>query len=307
MSINIKNKNIIYSIIIIALIIAIFICSVTVIPSSAKGLKFTLGSISDTILDPGLHFKIPFAQSIEVITIRPLQLNYYIEVGDGGAITKDNQTIGAKIIAFYKYKANDIVNMWQDFGEEKIKSLVSNSIIEGFKVVIGRYTIFELPTSQDTIVKDSFDVIRERLLNYPVELTDLKITNYDWSSEFDKQIQETMRKAQEVKQKEQELLITELDAQKKVKQAEADKLATIAIAEGDKQSALLRADAKKVEGEAIRVYNEAISRNMQLELELRRLAIEEKRVEKWNGAYVPNNNYMPIPYNYGVVQGQARP
>ncbi len=298
------SKNMIYTIVVVVIIVALVALSITVIPSSSKGLKFTLGSISDTILEPGMHFKIPLVQTIEVVTIRPLQLNYYIEVGKGGAITKDNQTIGADIIAFYKYKAHDLVDMWQDFGEEKMKSLVSNAITEGFKIVIGRYTIFELPISQEKIVKDSFDVIKGRLADYPVELTDLKVVNYDWSDEFDKQIQETMRKAQEVKQKEQELLITELDAQKKVKQAEADKLATIAIAEGEKQSALLRADAKKVEGEAIRIYNESISRNMQLELELRKLAIEEKRVEKWNGQYVPNNNYMPVPYNYGVVQGQ---
>jgi len=42
-----------------------------------------------------------------------------------------------------------------------------------------------------------------------IELSDFKLTNFDWSEDFDAQIKATMQRAQQVKQKEQELLITE--------------------------------------------------------------------------------------------------
>jgi hypothetical protein len=103
-----------------------------------------------------------------------------------------------------------------------------------------------------------------------------------------------MEKAQQVKQAEQELLITQQNAQKKVKEAEADKQAT-----------QLQAEAKALEGEGIRKYNDSVATNWDIELKKLQLQIELKRVEKWNGIYVPNNMYGPIPVNTsGGVQGK---
>jgi len=153
------------------------------------------------------------------------------------------------------------------------------------------------------------------LKQYPVILTDMKLTNYDWSDEFDKQIALTMEKAQQVKQKDQELQITQLEAQKKVKEAEAEKTAlitkaegekqaTITAAEAEKQAAILGADAKAAEGEGIRKYNQSLAATLEIQLQLRKLDIEMTRVQKWNGQYVPNNRYGPIPVDTkGGIKG----
>ena len=63
----------------------------------------------------------------------------------------------------------------------------------------------------------------------------------------------------------------------------------------------------ELKGEGIRKYNQAITanpKNMELEIKLKELEIEKLRVEKWNWEYVSNNNYMPVPYNYGNLQGK---
>ena len=122
---------------------------------------------------------------------------------------------------------------------------------------------------------------------YPVIIDDVKITNYDWSAEFDAQIAMTMTIAQEAKQQEQELKKIEISAQQIVVQAEANKRAEE-----------LNADALAMKGEGIRKYNQAITsnpKNMELEIRLKELEIEKLRVEKRNGIYVSKNNYAPIP------------
>ena len=137
---------------------------------------------------------------------------------------------------------------------------------------------------------------------YPITISELKITNYDWSDDFDKQIATTMERAQQVKQKQQELLIAEQEAQKKVKEAEAEKTALITRAEGEKEAAILIKDAKAAEGEGIKLYNEAVQKNMILEIELRKLEIERIKAQRWSGQYVPINNYGPIPVQTGNLQ-----
>lgn len=289
-------KNILLGTLLFLFVITIF-GGFEIVNSGNKGLRFTMGSLSNTIENEGIVFKIPLLQEVKEVTIQPIQIDYTVEVGPDGAISKDNQTIGANITIFYKYSEDRLADMWRNFGEDRLKSILTQTLRENFKKTIGAYTIFDIANIQEKIrleVSDNFkaDVNRG---NYPVVITEIKIVNYDWSPQFDAQIQETMSRAQQVKQKEQELLIAQNEQQKKVKEAEAEKQALITKAEGEKEAAKLRADAKALEGEGIRKYNESVATNWNIELKKMELEIEKNRVEKWNGIYVPNNMYGPIP------------
>jgi len=275
--------------------------SMKTVNSDVRGLKFTFGAISEQALDPGLHFKIPMVQTIQNVSIQPIEIKTEISVDGDGAITMDKQTIGANLTLFYVYDKDRLPLMWKDYGEEKLQTILEKSMTEAFKVQVGLYDIFVLPLTQDTIRSKTLRQIRSMVSKYPLTVTELKITNYDWSEDFDNQIKETMNRSQQVKQKEQELLITEQEVQKKVKNAEAEKTATITRAEGKKISAGLEAEAKALEGEGIKKYNDAVAKNMTLEIELRKLRIEEIKAERWNGQYVPTNNYGPIPIETGAI------
>lgn len=291
------------SLLILGLILAFFIFKpFTIIGPSERGIRVVLGKASNTLLKPGLTWKVPLFHSIETFTIKPMEVPVQVEVGPNGAITKDNQTIGANITAFYKYDPDGMYNMYTTYGEEKIKSIFMKSVMESFKADIGQYTIFELPTKQEQISATVKNLIKTKIAEYPIELTELKITNYDWSDEFDNQIQQTMERAQQVKQKEQELLIAQQEAQKKVKVAEANKTATITEAEGKYESAILNAKAKEADGQGIKKYNEALRATLDIEVALRQLKIDQTKAERWNGQYVPINNYGPIPVQTGALQ-----
>lgn len=110
--------------------------------------------------------------------------------------------------------------------------------------------------------------------DYPVIIDDVKITNYDWSDDFDNQIAMTMKIAQEAKQQEQELKKIEISAQQQVVQAEANF-----------QAEKLNADALVAKGDGIKLYNQAIVGNpksMQFELEMKQYEVELARIAKWN-------------------------
>jgi regulator of protease activity HflC (stomatin/prohibitin superfamily) len=274
-----------------------------VVKAGSKGVMLTLGKVTN-IVNPGLAWKLPIFQDIVHVTTQPIQIEQKIEVGPGGAITKDNQTVGLNMVYFFKYKSDQIKSVYQDYGLERLKSIITNSGIECFKTEIGLHAIFDIPVNQAKIQNSVINNLRMKLSNYPIDITDLKIINFDWSDEFDKQIQSTMHSAQEVKKKEQELLVTEQEAQKLVKQATAEKEALITKAEGERGAAILMAEAKSAEGEGIRNYNKSIQANMSQEIEFRKLEIEKIKAEKWNGEYVSTNNYTPIPIQNGSLLGK---
>jgi len=279
----------------IAIMLIIMFNPVTIVQEGHRGLKFNLGKVNNTVLNPGITLRMPIIQKIKTIKITPKVVDTEIGVDAGGAITSDNQTIGVSIKAFYKYKIDELPKMWSNYGEDRIEEMMKANVTEAFKGVIGDYKIFEIPVQQEKIRAKVLKTIIEKAANLPIEVTELNILNYDWSDEFDASIAQTMQRAQQVKQKEQELLITEQEAQKQVKLAEAQKQSLITEAEGKKESAKLNAEAKILEGEGIQKYNQLIASNLSVEIKLKELEIEKIKAERWNGEFVPNNMYGPIP------------
>ena len=295
--------------IVVVLFLAIFLIWVmspfTIIDTGNKGIVLKWGAIQDEVLDEGFHMCMPIKTRIKKVTIQPVLIEIEIPVGINGAITKDNQTVGATINTFYIYKKESLVDMWKNYGIEQIENIINTTVRETFKIVIGQYDIFTVAENKAKIKLELEEKVASEMTNYPVSITELKINNYDWSDDFDAQIEITMKKAQQVKQAEQELLITEKNAQKQVKEAEAQKTALITKAEGMKEAEALNAEAKALEGEGLRNYNESIRATKDIEIMIRELAIEQERVDKWNGIYVPNNMYGPIPVDtQGGVQGR---
>lgn len=288
---------------IIVLIVILAINPIVKVDATERGLVLQWGALSDKILEPGIHIRIPFKDQIKTVTIQPIKIDHVVVVGNDGAITKDNQTVGADLTIFYKYKQDELINMWENFGEEKIQSIMNSTLRESFKSTLGGYDIFVLPTKQDEIQQKVYQILQEKMAGYPIEMTELKIVNYDWSEQFDKQIAETMNRAQQVRQAEQTLLIAEQEAQKQVKQAEAEKTAMITRAEGEKEAVKLQAEAKELEGLGIKKYNEAVQANWTIELKKLELQIEKERVAKWNGQYVSEVHYGPIPLQSGSTLG----
>lgn len=274
-----------------------------VVDTGNMGLYFKMGALQDEVRKPGINWKTPFVHRIKEVTIQPIQVDYEIAVDSNGAITKDNQTVGAKVTLFYKYDENRLVEMWRQFGEDKLKGIVVSTVKENVKEVIGTYDIFEIAQVRDEITGKVWEKVLADLVDYPVVLTELKMVNYDWSTAFDTQIEATMKRAQEVKQKQQELLIAEQEAQKQVKVAEAEKTATVTRAEGKRDAALLEAEAKAAEGDGIRKYNQAVQSNWAIEKEKINLEIEKIKAEAWNGQYVSQVHYGPIPVQTGNILG----
>lgn len=289
------------TVIIVVIILILFNAGIHKVDSGHKGLRFTMGALENREIGEGIVYIIPFIQSLEKITIQPQELSYTITTGTDAAISKDNQSIGATISIFYKYIEGQLVDMRRNTGEKQVREILKQTSFEQFKQVIGAYTIFDVASQQDDISRSLFSAVESKL-NLPVRIEKLLITNYDWSDQFENQIEQTMKRAQEVKQKEQELLIAEQEAQKKVKEAQADSSAQVARAGGEYTSAKLLADAKKEEGRGISEYNEQIMKYADFEIRLRELAIRELEMKRWNGAFVPTNNYGPIPVQTGSLQ-----
>lgn len=252
-----------------------------------------------------LHFKVPLMETVKLYSIVPQQMEMRIPVWDAWAITKDNQTIWVDMTIFYRYDDEDIINIAKNYGTKVLEENLKQNVTKAFKESVGKLTIFDVAEKQNELNTSTLELAKKYVNNYPVTIDDIQITNYDWSAEFDKQIQETMKIAQEAKQQEQNLKKIEIEAQQQVKQAEAEKQAKIIKAEAEKEAQQLQADALRIKWEWEKAYNDLITAktvNMEYQIKMKELEIEEKRVQKWDWHYVSTNNYWPIPVASSTLQ-----
>ena len=300
----------------VVLILALFFNPFYMIGSTQRGLVVEFGKVSDTVVESGLHIRIPVYQTIKQISVSPKKMETEIPVGPRGAITRDNQTVGVTVTSFYKYKADQLPHLYRDITLSQMDDMVEKAKLEAVKSTIGTYDIFSLAEKTEELSGKVVALWREKLADQPVELVALNLTNWDWDDKFDDQIRLTMEKAQQVKQSAQDLEKSKNEYQKDVEKAKADAEMTLASATAAANKTRLDADASlyqkikeaeglKVTGEATRKFNAALAENLNVELKKRELDNEAARISKWDGRYVPNNMYGPIPVNTrGGVQGE---
>lgn len=279
---------------IVAMVLIIFgvYSSFTVVSPSERGVEVMLGDVTGDVLLPGMHFHPPFISTIKKYSIVPKGMSTTFSVGKDGAITKDMQTVGSQVAVFYRYDEAKIMDAVKKYSDSIIENAITRSLVASVKESVGKYSIYELVENQDKITQDVTNSLNSKLSEFPIELTQLTISNWDWSDDFDKQIKETMNRTQQVRQAEQELKLEETNAQKQVAVAEAAKKAAEQNAEAELIKAQKAAEAKRIEADALAYYNGKVAQNYNVEIKLKELEIELERAKKWDGRQVPE--YVPI-------------
>lgn len=325
------KKLTIGAIVFVVLIVLAF-ASLTVISPTQRGVKVTLGKAGDTVIQPGLVMKTPFIQSVKKYDLSPKQLEMKFSMGQDAAVTSDMQSVACEMVVYWTYDESKILDIVNGYSDSTIKSLVKDNTLGAVKEVIGKYSIYDIVEKQEEVTEKVKAALVARLDKYPVTISNATINNWDWSQEFDAQIANTMKMAQQVKVAQQELEVTKQQAQKQVAEANAAKekaeieakmrvtvaeqeaLAREKQAQGQANAAKVTADAeaykakvaadaeayaREVEGKAEAAYYANLAKQASTIESLRKLDIEATRAQNWNGVEV--STYLPLAANGTLV------
>lgn len=293
-------KRLIVTGVVLVAIVVVCVNSCTVVSPNERGVKVTLGQVEGDVIQPGMKFHAPFITRIRKFRLEPKTYEVSFSCGSDGAITKDMQTVGSTVAVRYIYdekRIMDIVTRYQN--DQVIQGAMRDNVKASLKETVGQYSIYDLVEKQNEVTSKVAQAMLTRMADYPIDISQTTITNWDWSDDFDKQIKETANRAQEVKKAEQDLKLAEQNAQKQVKEAEAKKAAIEQEAEAALIKAQKEAEAKKVEADALAYYNSKVAQNYQVEIKLKELEIELEKAKKWDGRQVPE--YVPLTAAGGIV------
>jgi len=288
---NLKMLKAIMAIVIIFMCVLITTCSgCDIVQQRERGISYHLGKVEGDVIQPGLVWHAPFVTSIKCYSIAPKTFEVTFSVGNDGAITKDLQTVGTTVNVKYAYDEQRIKEIALFYGDSVIESAMNTKILSSTKAVVGNYTIYELIEKQTEVTGKIREKIIAELNSYPIVISTIDITNWNWSEDFDRQIKETAQRTQQVKTAQQEAEIAGAQAQKQIKEAEARKQA----AELDAQAEIARAngdaEAKKIKADAQAYENQKIAQNLSVMQAQWKYEIDLEKAKRWNGKEVSDQS-----------------
>jgi regulator of protease activity HflC (stomatin/prohibitin superfamily) len=212
--------------------------SVKLVNQYERGLIENWGAFTK-IVDPGLHFLIPFMQKIYRVNMR----EQVIDVPPQEIITEDNVVVNVDAIVYYQIMdPKRAIYEIEDF-ELAIVKLAQTTL----RNVVGEMTLDTCLTSREKINNDLRQILDEATDKWGTKVNRIEVQRIDPPID----IQEAMHKQ---KTAEQERRQARLQATGRKEAAEQDKESTILVAEGRSQSILLVAEA---EAKAIKLVSEA--------------------------------------------------
>ncbi len=266
-----KSKAPLIAVIAVAAALAVIavIASIKIVPAGCTGVVTTFGEVSNTSLTEGLHFVIPFAQKVEIISNK---IQIYETTAD--AVSKDLQSVSTKIAVNYRIRSEASARIFREIGVDYKDVILMPTVQEGMKSVCAKYNAEQLISQRASVAEEIKVELEGKVSEYGIEIEKFNIVNFDFSKEFNDAIEAKQVAEQNLiktrTEQNQEIVVAEAEAKKKVIQAEADAKNRVVAAEAEAKAIKAKADAQ---AEA----NKTISASLNPSL------IQYQTIEKWNG------------------------
>lgn len=249
--------------IIVALIIGFLIFqSVTIIQAGHRGVVLQLGAVQPQVFDEGLHFRIPFIQ-----TVIPMEVRVQKSETSQTSASRDLQTVATTIAVNHHLDGNNVNRLYQEVGMDYAARIVDPAIAEALKAVTAQYTAEELISKRSEVSAKVKEVLKEKLASYYIVLDEINIREFKFSEEFDRAIE-----AKQVA--EQQALKSKLDLER------------IKI---EKEQEITKAQAQ---AEALRLQKQEVTPEL---IQLRQIEAQLEAIRRWDGK-LPNVTGGATPF-----------
>ncbi len=226
------------------------------------GIKVRLGKIVDSYSE-GLYFKIPFVEKIDRFSIRIQRADI-----ETSAFSNDMQTIVVDMVVNHRIEKGTVVSIYRNLGPDYVKTVIDPITQEAVKSITAKYSAEKIISNRADVTREMDQVVKSRLEEKQIIVTDLSITNFEFTPDFLKSVEDKQ--------------IAEQMAKKAEKDVERVKKEAIQVIE--------RAGA---EAESLRLQREAVSDQL---IELRKVEAQIKAIEKWNGVLPQYTGGGAVPF-----------
>ncbi|WP_159882021.1 prohibitin family protein [Paenibacillus puerhi] len=250
------------SVIVVIVLVILAFRAFTIVEAGHRGVVLQLGAVQPQVLEEGLHFKIPFVQKVIPVEIR-------VQKAESSQVSasRDLQTVTTTLAVNYHLEGTTVNNLYRTVGMEYRARIVDPAISESLKAVTAQYTAEDLISKRSEVSSKVKEALTAKLGLYNMVLDEINITEFKFSEEFDRAIEQKQ--------------IAEQNALKSKLDLERIKI--------EKEQEITRAQAQ---AEALRLQKQEVTPEL---IQLRQIEAQLKAIEKWDGK-MPNVTGGATPF-----------
>ena len=232
--------------------------AVQIVDAGHRGVLLHWNAVDTSVppLEEGLHFVMPFADSVVQMEVRTLKY-----VKPTTSASQDLQTVSTSVTVNYHPAPDSVHHLYQGVGLDYENRIIQPAVEEVVKQVTANYNAEELITKRPAVKADIEREITDRLADFNIVTEVISITDFQFSTLFAAAIEAKVEAEQNALKAENDLLRIEVEARQIEQQAQGEANANIARANG--------------EAEAIRIINEALAQNPNY--------LEWLKTQSWDG------------------------
>jgi prohibitin 2 len=234
----------------------------TQVGAGERGVVLNFGAVKDTVLNEGLHFRIPVQQQIIIMDVKVQKVTSVAP-----AASSDLQDVSSEVVLNYHIIPDKANKIYQSLGIYFQDRIIAPAIQEVVKAVTAEYTAEELITKRPAVSESMRSNLQQRLLNHDIAVDAFSIVSFSFSPVFTEAIEAKQTAEQHALKARRDLDRIKIEAEQKI-------------------------TAARAEAESLRLQRANISRDL---LELRKIEANLKAIEKWNGT-LPTVNSGVLPF-----------
>ena len=227
-------------------IVLLLINPFTQVESQQVGIITKFGAIEGTVGE-GLHVINPFTTDVVKMDITTQQLAV-----PASAASKDLQSVSTQVSVNYNLDSAKVVDIYRELKNEYSTRVIEPSVQEAVKGATAKYTAEELITKREEVKGIIFQDLKARLATRNIIVTEVLITNFDFSPSFNAAVEAKVQAEQDALASKNKLEQTKYEAEQKIVTATA-------------------------EAESIRIQAEAVTSQGGADY------VKLKAIEKWKG------------------------
>ncbi len=250
------------------------------IEQGERGVLLRFGKVVE-VEDSGLHFKIPFVDTVKKMAVRTIKWTLKTAV-----YSKDIQGAEVKISLNFHLSPASVGSIYANAGMEYDEKLILPQLLSVSKDVFGKYNAVSIVQAREELSKEICKALEAKFSPMGIIIESVQLENIDFSDSYEKSVEERMKAEVEVQKVKQNLEREKINADMLRAKAQGEADAKIAQAEANAKSIEL---VGRAEAEAIRAKSDAMKANPDY--------IRMLQAEKWDGrlpqSIVPSSS-VPI-------------
>lgn len=222
--------------VIIVAILIVLMMTIHIVGPGEKGVLLTWGAVQQNSLPSGIYFTTPIAQTIININTQTQMVQ-----ADASSASSDLQDAKTTVALNFKVQEESAAQLYKEVGMNYADKVIAPAIQEAVKAATAQFTAAELVQKREAVRQRIEDSLRTRLPNYYLQVQNMSITNFSFSEQFNKAIEDKVTAEQQAQKAQNDLTRIKIEAEQ-----------TVATAEAQSKSTKLQADASayKIKQEA---------------------------------------------------------